>query len=70
MLPCIIPTILAIFVTAIIVYSLLDNYVDTEDKNVPLYAFISLICGIIVSILVSYLTLEPDDLMTADYWTE
>ena len=63
-------TILAIFVTAIIIYSLLDNYSKNENKNIPMYAFISLFSGVVVSIMVSYLTLEPDVILTDNFWAE
>ena len=68
-----ITTILSMFVTAFIVYTLIDNFnVDNKNKNVPLYAFVSLLSGIIVSIFVSYITLEPDNITTEpdSFWLE
>ena len=61
-------TILSIFITAIIVYSVLDTYYYKKEKNNVVCATFALICGALVSILVSYLTLEPDNILTGNFY--
>jgi uncharacterized membrane protein len=59
-------TIVVIFITAIIVYTLLDK--NTENKNKPLSACSGIFIGVLLSFMISYLTLESDNLLTENYW--
>ncbi len=65
-------TLVIILLTTLAVFMLL-NYVDKDkgkekDDNFILNITISIFSGIIVSIMYSYVTIEPDDLLTANYW--
>jgi len=59
-------TLIVIFVTTIIVYTLLDKY--DREKNNYLNCLWAITIGIILSIAISYLTLESDILLTEPFW--
>tara|TARA_B100000287_G_scaffold435410_1_gene503569 strand:- start:2442 stop:2666 length:225 start_codon:yes stop_codon:yes gene_type:complete len=61
-------TLVIILLIALIVFMLL-NYVDKEkEDNFPFNITISIISGIIVSMFYSYVTIEPDEILTTNYW--
>jgi hypothetical protein len=57
-------TIIIILITSIISYVILDR----NKKNVNVNAGVSILIGITVSVIVSYSTLESDNLLTDNYW--
>lgn len=59
-------TIVVIFVSAIVVYTLLDK--NVKKKNTPLFACSGIIIGVVLSVILSYLTLESDVLLTENFW--
>ncbi len=45
------------------------NYIDeNKDENYAFNVVTSIILGIFCSIFYSYITLEPDDILTTNYW--
>ena len=61
-------TIVIILLIALAVFMLL-NYIDKEkDDNFTFNITISIVSGIIVSVLYSYVTIEPDEILTTNYW--
>lgn len=45
------------------------NYVDeNKDENYTFNILVSIILGIFCSIFYSYITLEPDEILTTNYW--
>ncbi len=45
------------------------NYVDeNKDENYTFNIVTSIILGIFCSIFYSYITLEPDEILTTNYW--
>lgn len=61
-------TLVIILLIALFVFMLL-NYIDKEkDDNFPFNITVSIVSGIIVSVLYSYLTIEPDEILTTNYW--
>mgnify|MGYP000527477274 FL=1 len=45
------------------------NYIEkNKDEKYVFNVSLSLIIGIIVSIIYSYITIEPDVLLTSNYW--
>ena len=59
-------TIIIIFITAIVVYTILDK--NMKNKNTPLYVTGSVLSGVLLSIIISYITIESDALLTENYW--
>ena len=61
-------TLVIILLIALAVFMLL-NYIDKEkDDNFTFNITVSIVSGIIVSVLYSYVTIEPDEILTANYW--
>ena len=61
-------TLVIILLIALAVFMLL-NYNDKEkDDNFTFNITVSIVSGIIVSVLYSYVTIEPDEILTANYW--
>ncbi len=61
-------SIVIIILIALVTFMTL-NYMDSEkDDSYIFNVSISIFFGIISSILYSYFTLEPDELLTANYW--
>tara|TARA_B110000444_G_C18788599_1_gene571279 strand:- start:1019 stop:1243 length:225 start_codon:yes stop_codon:yes gene_type:complete len=61
-------TLVIILLIALTVFMLL-NYIDKEkDDNFTFNITVSIVSGIIVSMLYSYVTIEPDEILTANYW--
>lgn len=45
------------------------NYVDeNKDENYTFNILVSIILGIFCSIFYSYISLEPDEILTTNYW--
>jgi len=59
-------SLIIIFVTAIIVYTILDK--NMKKKNTLLFSGIGIFTGILLSIIISYMTIESDNLLTVNYW--
>ena len=59
-------TVIVIFITALIVYTVLDK--NTKKKNTVLYASIGIFSGVLLSIIISYMTIESDKLLSGNYW--
>ena len=54
---------------SIICYFIIDNIYDESSKvDIKINILISFIIGILSSILISYLTLESDDLLSVNFW--
>jgi uncharacterized membrane protein YjjP (DUF1212 family) len=61
-------TLVIILLIALAVFMLL-NYIDREkDDNFTFNITVSIVSGIIVSVLYSYVTIEPDEILTTNYW--
>lgn len=61
-------TLVIILLIALAVFMLL-NYNDKEkDDNFTFNITVSILSGIIVSVLYSYVTIEPDEILTTNYW--
>ena len=61
-------TLVIILLIALAVFMLL-NYIDKEkDDNFTFNITVSIVSGIIVSVLYSYVTIEPDEILTTNYW--
>ena len=61
-------TIVIILLIAMFIYAIL-NYNDPKKEENFIFNFgISIISGIIVSIMYSYFSLEPDEILTTNYW--
>ncbi len=61
-------TLIVILITAIIIYSLLHRFVPEDKKSMILNICVALSIGIILSIIISYVTIESDNLLTVGYW--
>jgi uncharacterized protein YqgC (DUF456 family) len=57
-------TIIVILITAIITYTILDRRKKDNKVNIG----VSILFGLLASIIVSYSTIESDNLMTDNYW--
>lgn len=45
------------------------NYIESnKDENYTFNAFLSFTIGILFSIFYSYITIEPDDILTTNFW--
>lgn len=63
-----ITSIVIILLIALVSFMVI-NYMDSEkDDNYIFNVSISIFLGIITSVLYSYFTLEPDELLTSNYW--
>jgi uncharacterized membrane protein YjjP (DUF1212 family) len=61
-------TLVIILLIALAIFMLL-NYIDKEkDDNFTFNITVSIVSGIIVSVLYSYVTIEPDEILTTNYW--
>lgn len=61
-------TLVIILLITLAVFMLL-NYIDKEkDDNFTFNITVSIVSGIIVSLLYSYVTIEPDEILTTNYW--
>ena len=61
-------TLVIILLIALAVFMLL-NYIDKEkDDNFTFNITVSIVSGIIISVLYSYVTIEPDEILTTNYW--
>lgn len=61
-------SVVIILLIALITFMII-NYIDSEkDDNYIFNVSISIVFGIITSVLYSYFTLEPDELLTSNYW--
>jgi uncharacterized membrane protein YjjP (DUF1212 family) len=61
-------TLVIILLIALAVFMLL-NYIDKEkDDNFTFNITVSIVSGIIVSMFYSYVTIEPDEILTTNYW--
>tara|TARA_Y100000741_G_scaffold277445_1_gene217258 strand:- start:4149 stop:4373 length:225 start_codon:yes stop_codon:yes gene_type:complete len=61
-------TLVIILLIALAVFMLL-NYIDKEkDDNFTFNITVSIVSGIIVSVFYSYVTIEPDEILTTNYW--
>jgi|TARA_B100001142_G_scaffold330387_1_gene398932 uncharacterized membrane protein YjjP (DUF1212 family) len=61
-------TLVIILLITLAVFMLL-NYIDEErDDNFMFNITASIVSGIIVSVLYSYITIEPDEILTTNYW--
>lgn len=61
-------TLVIILLITLAVFMLL-NYIDKEkDDNFTFNITVSIVSGIIVSVLYSYVTIEPDEILTTNYW--
>lgn len=62
-------TTLVIMLLITLAVFMLLNYVDKEkDDNFTFNITVSIVSGIIVSVLYSYVTIEPDEILTTNYW--
>lgn len=62
-------TILVIILLIALAVFMLLNYIDKEkDENYTFNITVSIVSGIIVSVLYSYVTIEPDEILTTNYW--
>tara|TARA_B100001758_G_scaffold136846_1_gene117943 strand:+ start:6471 stop:6695 length:225 start_codon:yes stop_codon:yes gene_type:complete len=62
-------TILVIILLITLAVFMLLNYIDEErDDNFMFNITASIVSGIIVSVLYSYITIEPDEILTTNYW--
>jgi len=61
-------SIIIVFITAIVTYIILNKFIPEEKKSTIINAGSALAVGIVLSILVSYMTIEPDNLLTEGYW--
>ncbi len=61
-------TLVIILLITLAVFMLL-NYIDKEkDDNFTFNITVSIVSGIIASLLYSYVTIEPDEILTTNYW--
>jgi len=61
-------TLVIILLITLAVFMLL-NYIDEErDDNFMFNITASIVSGIILSVLYSYITIEPDEILTTNYW--
>lgn len=61
-------TLVIILLIALAVFMLL-NYNDKEkDDNFTFNITVSIVSGIFVSMFYSYVTIEPDEILTTNYW--
>lgn len=61
-------TLVIILLISLAVFMLL-NYIDKEkDDNFTFNISVSIVSGIIVSVFYSYVTIEPDEILTTNYW--
>lgn len=61
-------TLVIILLITLAVFMLL-NYIDKEkDDNFTFNISVSIVSGIIVSVFYSYVTIEPDEILTTNYW--
>ena len=58
--------LIVIFVTAIIVYNILKK--TEKITNVYYLTTVSVLSGVLVSVIVSYTTLENDKLLNENFW--
>jgi len=58
--------LIVIFVTAIIVYNILKK--TEKITNVCYLTTVSVLSGVLVSVIVSYTTLENDKLLNENFW--
>ena len=62
-------TTLVIILLIVLTVFMLLNYIDKEkDDNFAFNITVSIVSGIIVSVLYSYVTIEPDEILTTNYW--
>lgn len=62
-------TVLVIILLIALAVFMLLNYIDKEkDDNFTFNITVSIVSGIIVSVLYSYVTIEPDEILTTNYW--
>jgi hypothetical protein len=62
-------TTLVIILLIVLAVFMLLNYIDKEkDDNFTFNITVSIVSGIIVSLLYSYVTIEPDEILTTNYW--
>ena len=61
--------IVILILSALAIYTSIMYFSNEENKDFNLnYSVISLFAGFLISIMYSYLTLESDVIMTANYW--
>ncbi len=54
---------------SILIYLILDNMDNSSDnKNLNINILSSFGIGILLSIFISYITIESDELLTSNYW--
>lgn len=61
--------IVIIILSALVIYTSIMYFSDEENKEFNMnYSVFSLVAGLLISIMYSYLTLESDVIMTTNYW--
>ena len=61
--------IVIIILSALVIYTSIMYFSDEENKEFNMnYSVFSLVAGLLISIMYSYLTLEGDVIMTTNYW--
>tara|TARA_R110002072_G_scaffold76287_4_gene179155 strand:- start:8366 stop:8590 length:225 start_codon:yes stop_codon:yes gene_type:complete len=61
-------TLVIILLIALAVFMLLNYIYKEKDDNFTFNITVSIVSGIIVSVLYSYVTIEPDEILTTNYW--
>lgn len=61
-------TIVIILLITLAIFMLLNHNDKEKDKNFYFNLSVSLVSGIIISMIYSYVTIEPDELLTTNYW--
>ena len=61
-------TLVIILLITLAIFMLLNHNDKEKDKNFYFNLSVSLLSGIIISMLYSYVTIEPDELLTTNYW--
>lgn len=53
---------------AFVLFVVLNHIDEQKDKNYVFNITASVVSGIFISVLYSYITIESDELLTANYW--
>lgn len=60
--------IVIISLTAFVIFTLINYFEENKEEKYAINLTLSIVGGVILSILYSYFTIEPDILLTSNYW--
>jgi len=60
--------IVIISLTAFVIFTLINYFEENKEEKYTINLTLSIVGGVILSILYSYFTIEPDVLLTSNYW--